>query len=287
MDVRDLAPALLALSSLIDQINNRLNGAEKPVTMQFKSTSKGSLIAHLQLATTWVQDVIGLFASPTGQNLKLVMDTLWGGGIATAGVGLFQLIKFLRGSLPTKVEQGPSNTIIVYNINGDFITTNLGTLELSQDTRIKIEAARVVRPLEKDGVDTFAITQGEVPVNDPITKEDLPAFMPEQSPNMPDEVSVIILQLVHPDLTDSDAKWRFTDGNKPFNAAITDEDFIARFRARKIRVGHGDALRVELVTRQSFEAQKLRTEYEVQKVLNFYEGGLPKVQGNIFPPTPE
>ena len=288
MDVRDLAPALLALSSLIDQINTKVNGADKPVTMRFRNTERGSLIAHLDLATTWVQDVVSLFTSTEGQNFKLIMDTLWGGGLLGGGAmavkGIFQVIKFLKGAPPAQIAQGPSgNTIIIYNIAGDQIVTNVVTLELSQDARIKNEAAKVVRPLEKPGVDSFAI-RSEQQVDGPtITKDDLAAFSPDRTHLVPeDDVSVIILQVIHPDLTDSNL-WRFTDGNGKFNATISDEEFMGRFRNRVLKVGHNDALRVELVKRQSFtEANKLKTEYEIRRVLDYYEGG-PPIPGNLFP----
>jgi hypothetical protein len=286
MDVRDLAPALLALSSLIDTINNRVNGSDKPVTMKFRSTRQGSLVAELLLTTTWFQEVVGMFTSPEGQNLKLIMDTLWGGGILGGGTivfgGLFKLIKFLKGSPPARIEQGPGQTIIVYNINNQAITTNLVTLELTQDARIKAEAAKVVKPLEKDGVDSFSIYSPGVDSGEPITKEDLPAFASDPSLPPPEDTSVLILQLVHADVTDSGNKWRFTDGNSKFYAIITDEEFLTRFHRREFTVGHNDALRVELVKRQRVtDLRKLKTDYEIRRVLNYYPGGLPQAQGTL------
>jgi hypothetical protein len=287
MDVRDLAPALLALSSLIDLINLRVNGSDRPVNMQFKSTSQGSLVAHLQLASTWFQDVASLFTSVEGQNLKLIMDTLWGGGLLGGGIyavkGIFHVIRFLKGSPPTRVEQGPGNTIVIYNITNNNITTNLGTLELAQDARIKLEAAKVVRPLEKEGVDSFVVSRGEERSEEPIVKEDLPAFSPEHALlTIPEDVSVVLLQLVQADVTGSNAKWRFTDGNGRFDAVITDEAFMTRFRDREFTVGHNDALRVELVRRQSIsEAGKIKTDNEIRRVLNYYGGGVPPAQGAL------
>jgi len=282
MDVRDLAPALLALSSLIDHINNRVNGADKPVTMKFKSTSKGSLIADLQLATTWVQDVVGLFSSTKADHLRLIMDTLWGGGAATGLTGLFYLIKFLKGQPAARVEPGPTSTTInVFNIQGDYITTSVATLELAQEPKTLLEAGKVVKPLEKEGVDSFAIMNtGEKP-EAMITKEDLPAFLPEKAEQPAEDTSIILLQLVHADVTDSNAKWRFTDGNGKFYATIKDEEFMMRFRNREFTVGHNDALRVELVRRQNVSNGKLRTDNEILRVLNYYSGGVPPVQGKL------
>jgi hypothetical protein len=287
MDVRDLAPALLALSSLIDIINTRVNGSDKPVTMRFKSTSEGSLIAHLDLVTTWVQQAVALFTSTEGQNFKLIMDTLWGGGVFGGGAiavkGIFQVVKFLKGGTAAKVEAGPTaGTINIYNISGDFITTNIATLELSQDPRVKSEAAKVVRPLEKDGVDSFAIRGERATDDSSIKKEDLVAFLPERADTAADEnTSIIILQIVHPDLQDSN-RWRFTDGNSPFTAVITDEVFMTRFRNKAFKVGHNDALKVVLVKRQSFtENHRLKTDYEVRRVVEYYDGGEP-ASGELF-----
>jgi hypothetical protein len=283
MDVRDLAPALLALSSLVDQINARVNGADKPIAMKFKSTSKGSLIADLQLATTWVQEAIGFFSSGKADQLRTIMDTLWGGGITTGVAGIFYLIKFLKGRPAARVEPGPTSTTInVFNIQGDYITTSVATFELAQEPRTLLEAGKVVKPLEKEGVDSFAImSSGEKPET-MITKDDLPAFLPEKAQQPAENISVTLLQLVQVDVTEANAKWRFTDGNGRFYAVIKDEDFMARFLNREFTVGHNDALRVELVRRQTIVNGKIKTDNEIRRVLNYYSGGVPPVQGKLL-----
>lgn len=282
MDVRDLAPALLALSSLVDHINARVNGADKPITMKFKSTRQGSLIADLQIATTWVQDALDFFSSTKAEHLRTIMDTLWGGGITTGFAGLFYLIKFLRGRPATRVEPGPTSTTInVFNFQGDYITTSITTFELAQEPKTLLEAGKVIKPLEKEGVDSFAIVSpGEKPEAF-ITKEDLPAFLPEKAEQPAENISITLLQLVQADVTDANAKWRFTDGNGRFYAAIKDEDFMTRFLNREFTVGHNDALRVELVRRQTLINGKIRTDNEIRRVLNYYSGGVPPVQGRL------
>ena len=277
MDVRDLAPALLALSSLIDQINSRVNGAEKPVTMQFKAAKEGSFIVELLLETTWLQDVVSLFSTPDAQGLKLVMDTLWGGGVAGGTIGLFQVIKFLKGRPASRVDtaQTPSGTVVIYNISGDKIITSFGALEMANDPKIRSQAARVVKPLEKEGIDTFYVTQAERQPGEPITKEDLEFFTSEQATELPESDSVVLLQLMKADVANPKSKWQFFDGANSFYALITDEAFMQSIQNGSRRVGHADALKAELVRRQTAnKAGQLKAEFEVRRVLNYYEGGI-------------
>jgi hypothetical protein len=288
MDVRDLAPALLSLSSLVEQINLRANGAEPPVKLRFKATERGSLIAHLFLETTWLQEVVAMFTGNEAQGLERIMNMLWGGGAATGLVGLFQLIKFLRGQPPARVEPATQSTVNVYNVSGDMITTHTTTLELATDQKARQEAARVVRPLEREGVDSLTIRRQQGETEAPILKEDLQAFDVQPVDNIPTEdTSTTLLQIVRPDLSDATPRWEVTDGTSKFNARVTDEAFAERVRSREITFGHNDAIRAELTRRQyRTDRGALRTDYEIIRVMNHYPGGIPSAQLPLFPEGP-
>jgi hypothetical protein len=64
MDVRDLAPALLALGQLLDAANAALNGDAAQLKLQVRATERGSFQIVLDLAQHWSADVLGFFERP-------------------------------------------------------------------------------------------------------------------------------------------------------------------------------------------------------------------------------
>jgi hypothetical protein len=283
MDVRDLAPALMSLGWLIEDANHRINGDERPVSVRFKAVEKGSLIVNLALDVSLWQTFTGLFTSPESSAVEQLLSIVTGVGTVAGAVGgsIFWAIKKLRGRNIESVTPGSNNTVYVL-LQGDNATVQLNRIafDMAQDPRVRMEASKVIKPLEKEGVEEFYLQTGGI-APDPeqkITKEDLPFFLNEERPDQVEDVSVVLLQLIHPDLTDANSKWRFTDGNGRFNASIGDTAFLQQVQSRTLLFGHGDAIRAELVRRQAMRGSQLRTEYEIRRVLNYYSGGIPPAQ---------
>lgn len=284
MNTRDLAPALFALSNLVEQINHRLSTDNPPVQLHLRAAKRGSLTINLDLQTTALQKATPLFAGSDTHNLDRILDLLWDGGNT---VGLFQLLKFLGGQAPQEVERTSRSIVTVSNAFGGTVSTNSVTLQLATDTRIKQDIARVVRPLEREGITSFVLRRqvGVAAATVPITEDDVPAFAVQGADNSPTEdTSTTLLQIVRPDLSDATPRWEVTDGTSKFNARVTDEPFAERVRTREITFGHNDAIRAELTRRQyRTDRGALRTEYEISRVLNHYPGGVPTAQLPLFP----
>ena len=123
-------------------------------------------------------------------------------------------------------------------------------MQLATDPKARSEAHKVVKPLEKQGIDSFYIKLEGRRKEDVITKEDLVYFLPEQIERPLEELEETI-QLLKADVSNPNVKWRFLSQNSGrFSALISDAEFIQSFQSGTIRVGYNDTLRVKMLKRQ-------------------------------------
>jgi hypothetical protein len=73
MDVRELAPALMAIADLCQEANTILNGSDAVVGVNIKAIRRGSFLAHLVLD---LENLAGLF--PIDLKAKEIIWALFG-----------------------------------------------------------------------------------------------------------------------------------------------------------------------------------------------------------------
>jgi hypothetical protein len=264
MDVRDLAPALLAVGQLFDAANVALNGQEaKPISVKVVATQAACFEIDLVAITSIWEQAKLILTSETATALSVLT-----GFVVSGGSGLFYLIKFLRGKNPDKIEDiGAGQVKITFGHETIIIPIEL--LRLYRDVQVRKAVEQLVEgPLSKEGIDTFRILDAKKVSVQEVSKSEATYFVapiPSDSvlltQNIKSAFSIVSLAFKE------DNKWRLYDGNNQISAIIADEDFLSRVDKSQIRFAKGDVLICEVIVEQIQTSAGLRTNYTVTKVI--------------------
>lgn len=273
MEVRDLAPALMALGDLFEEANATLNHGRAKVGVSVKGSFKtGCFAIDLACTQSLLQQAQDFFAgSPVTAALNLVGIL----GLAkTAGGGLISLIKWVRARPITRVEILDNGKVRIF-CDSEHYDTEQEVLQLFRNWRLRKAFQDVVHaPLQKEGIEYFAVREedGDFAV---VTRAESTYFIaPEQEEEAIEESErEASLQLVNVAFRD-DNKWRFFDGASTFYATITDEDFLNRVNINDVRFAKGDLLRVRLREIKTLVGEQLRAEHIIEEVLDHRRAGI-------------
>lgn len=275
MDVRELAPALLAIGDVLEQANRAINGDKANVKIHVKAFKKGCFGVDFELIQTLCETVKGWLLPESRVRNAVELLNLLGFTpreiIAGSAIGLFALIKKFKGKRPKKIKKAKDEKIeLIFDTphGEESITINKEEAILYEDPSVRASIEKSVSAVRHEGIETMEIEQGgrrEILV----TKADVNDF--NVSHAEADEIQLgtatqqRVLSIVSLSFK-KDNKWRLSDGNAVMNVKISDPRFLEEVN-KGSPFSKGDMLEVDLTLKSEITKDGLKTEYEATRVL--------------------
>lgn len=266
MDVRELAPALLAAGDLLDASTRALNGERSKPQINVRGSFKvGSFGIDFTLVADWAMAVKDIFASDSATALANASTILALLGLVGKKMGLLGALKWVRGRKITRVEI--SKEVATIYVDDESIEVDARVVALLRDLDVRESFDKLLAPLDRDGIDKFASGTDET-IDQIVTKDERAWF---HSPSAEDvliledtrKMAFSIVSLAFKE----DNKWRLYDGSATIHATITDHEFIRRVDQNIERFAKGDSLICMVKVRQWQTTNGVRTDYDVIEVL--------------------
>ncbi|WP_420465581.1 hypothetical protein [Panacagrimonas sp.] len=264
MDVRELAPALLAVSGLLKAANKALQGDRADVRVNVRGSFKtGSFGIDFIVAQDLLQNIKDIFASDSAAATANALAIL--SAIGVAGGGLIGLLRKLRGRTPEKIEAADQNVILHIESERLVVEREVYVLFADRDTRNQL--GDTLKPMDGESIDKVAFgTDNDIA--EVITSTERAWFAaPDPLQNPLHQSHGETLLVIQSAVFTEGNKWRFTDGASSFHAEIADAEFNQRVQSGSERFGNGDVLLVTLEKRQYEGDGKLKVDYRVLKVI--------------------
>lgn len=277
MDVKELAPALLAFGSLLEEANKELNGSDSKMQILVKSDFKtGSFHVDFEIVRTLADQIGFLWNNARSHSVEEILNTI--GLIATiTGLnpitlfGLFKLIKGRKIKKGTTIED--NNIRLEFEDNSKPVIVEKKIYQLFINLNILSAVQNVLKPLQKEGIERF-FSQKDGKIESEITKSEVSYYCtPEISKLGPGEEKIIestskaVFKIVTASFEEG-YKWRLTNGQDRITATLKDQAFIDKIDNNEVSLSKEDLLIVKMRSTQWHSQDgNIKTENEILQVI--------------------
>lgn len=274
IDVRDLAPVLLALGDVVEAANSALNGGRASVSIRVHASGDGCYSISFEVLQPIVEKVIDFLNGRdiTAANNLLALIGFASTATVAAATSLLRLLKWLRGK-PAKVVEEHADGSRTVERDGEVMVIPYAVFVIYRSPLVRSAVERaIVDPLNVDGVEEFRTVDAENAVV--VTKSEAGYYRAD--PNSEVTVNRIESRMVFT-LADvsfrTDGKWRLHDGSATQPVAMEDAEFLRRIDAHEVAFAKDDVLVCDVQVVQKLVNDRLRTETTIVRVIDHKHAG--------------
>lgn len=267
MNVRDLAPAMLAVGEAFEGLNALFNGKSAQLAVNVRAHQPGCFKVAFDIVQV-AKDAQPVLTGPGIMAANNLLQLLIGGGTITAATfgSLIWLVRKLKGKPPERVEKLTPGLFRLF-IGDETYEIPVELLDAYRDLRVRraLEGF-VTKPLRKPGISHVVIEAGSVVERVEKAEADYFAAPEPDTDVVVDDTRRAAFTIR--DLSfDDDGIWHLFDGSNPVKVKIEDQEFRDRIENDEIRFAKHDVLvcLVHFVQRRT--GRGLENEHTVLQVI--------------------
>jgi hypothetical protein len=263
MNVRDLAPAMLAVGEVFEALNSLYNGKAAEVAVNVRAHEPGCFSVVFDVVQAYKSGTEFLAGTEVTAAINL-LALLFGGGSV---YGLIELIRKLRGRTPEKIERLTPGMFRLF-IDDETYDIPVELLDAYKELRVRraVEGF-VAKPLLKSGIDELRIEQGGKVIAR-VEEKDAPDFRaPEPETDVVVDDTRRAAYTIRDLSFDEDGTWRLYDGANPIRVKFEDKRFLDQVENDEIRFAKHDVLVCMVHFVQKRAPKGLVNEYTIIEVL--------------------
>ena len=274
MDVRSLAPSLLAIADLIDESNRVINQNRASVSLKVRGDFEASSFeSTLELTLSFYEQTRALLLGSDVQDAKELLQTIGVLGGSALGVrSLLGLLKKIRGRKPKRVrleKQSGAESKAIIELEGEDVETSKPVADLYNDIKVLQAAREIARPLDEQGIDVLELGE-KTGGRQRIDKSDLPALEAPLAEvgeeTLLDSTYRRVFGVVRPSFSE-DYVWTLSDGENNIRVTMSDTAFLKEVESGALAFSSGSLIEADVssVTSRT-PTGKLTTRSTINKV---------------------